>query len=419
MRAPFHSYDARQAAPSGRLLSMKGNIRCKRRCHCGAAFTWNEARRDLLCVGGHHATQAIYIDLSWGKPAERLKLYSNKRGQTFASGEEARRTLDAIRLDIDNDTFNPTDYQHKELAELRWDAVVDAHLARLPLRRDKEGRPLSKNTILQAKWARRFLVQAPLKGRDIRQIRAGHMEDWRLGLEKATAARTGEPLSDNAKASIVRRLHAVFNEAWRREDIPRVPPLPPVQVAHLDYTIPTEAQRQAILAHIPEKHRLIYRFLFLHPLRPQEACKIRLGDVDWQARHIHIPKRGRKAGPGYDMPIHSGLFEELRAAPRDSLLLFSYWGRARTRSYVPGRLGVMWRQARALAGLPQFELYSSTRHYIATAAVRSGVSIDAVSHALGHTNLHATRIYAHRDAESIRSVIELPRKEDQGAPDCL
>ena len=65
-----------------------------------------------------------------------------------------------------------------------------------------------------------------------------------------------------------------------------------------------------------------------------------------------------------------------------------------------------WERACIKAGIPGVTMYQGTRHSRASQLVSDGVSIEIVSHILGHKNAKTTRIYAEVSTDGMEKVLK-------------
>jgi hypothetical protein len=107
------------AQQRGGLFCMKGGIYTKEKCPiCGKKFERGE--NGLLCF--HHQTRPkkYFIKLYSREFRKPVSIYSDSRGNSFSSYEQANRILTKIRAEIDAGSFDISRYIPQKLKPLRF-----------------------------------------------------------------------------------------------------------------------------------------------------------------------------------------------------------------------------------------------------------------------------------------------------------
>lgn len=179
----------------------------------------------------------------------------------------------------------------------------------------------------------------------------------------------------------------------------RSPAAPRRRAVHL-----TDEDVAAVLAATPPSYRPLAIVLVGLGLRISEACGLRVEDVDFLRRTVHIRQQRRPGGElgrlktggsQRDIPaddaVLQALAEQVRERPRgDGLVFSSATGRPLTKS-VAGHAFDAIERAVGFTVSPH-----SLRHYFGASLISQGVSIVAVSRWLGHSSPEITyRVYAY------------------------
>jgi integrase len=164
------------------------------------------------------------------------------------------------------------------------------------------------------------------------------------------------------------------------------------------------------LQSIPEEHRPIFSFLLNHPVRVGEACALQRKHVDLNNMVVEISRavgfkyeiKARKNRRPYFLPLSSRFDVSVPKNKLPDAYVFTHGGKL----YNYNVLGSTWRRSLKKADLPYLNLYKASRHGIASQAVNSGVSLDRISKALGHSSIEITKKYASMNVELLRDIIE-------------
>jgi integrase len=160
----------------------------------------------------------------------------------------------------------------------------------------------------------------------------------------------------------------------------------------------------AVLTATPAHYRPLVITLVGLGLRISEACGLRVEDIDFLHRTVHVRQQRRPGGTmgqlktdssARDIPaddtVLNALAEQIRYLPRrDGLIFDSTIGRPLTKS-IAGHIFDRIEAAVGFAVSPH-----SLRHYYGASLISRGVSVVAVSRWLGHSSPEITyRVYAY------------------------
>lgn len=245
----------------------------------------------------------------------------------------------------------------------------------------------------------RRIIGAALK---MSEIKTAHVADYVAKRQEAGRA----PATIKTELTILRAMHTrardvwdcpVQNIAWRA-----VTP----KVDNTRFRTLTREQAIALGEALPERLRPAYWWSLATGCRiEQETARITVGDVNWQARTVHIVRKG---GRPADLPLSDAALQILeRLGVRDmepSQLVF-----------VVKKYTDAFHRARNKVGLPDFR-WHDLRHVHATWLRQSGVPIEIVQRLLGHQNISTTvSRYAHVEQQELHDGVarlELPTDND-------
>lgn len=341
----------------------------------------------------YHRGPDRYIVVLWWKGRPYKRTYYDD-SVSLVHEELARQVCSGINADIaqKGKNFDPRQWFRASGKELQFSTYADKWL----------GDQTHYAPSVQ-KDVKRYvgLYQVYFGKMDIREIKKGQLDDF---------LKTLAGYSPKTQRNIFSLLHKIFSDAYKREDILRVPGFPTVSV-------PEKAPRRIgldwqgkIIDAIPERDRPIFQFMAIFGVRPGEARALAWEDVDWKEKRITIRKTysGRtlrdrtKTNRERELPIT----EEIAAilGPLRGLagpVFRNKWGKP-----YSDHLPRIWNEAVDRVGGPEINLYNGTKHTLGCWLVSEGYSIERVRQLFGHTNVNMTRRYAEADTEAIREMVE-------------
>jgi len=401
-------------------LCMKGEIRTKQHCpKCGGKF--QNIPRTLICPACLTIPTRFYIDIYW---KQKYKIYSDTDGRPLTSYELAHRVLTQIRQDIDHKTFDPKNYQSKNLVVLQFKNYSETWLKRY--------KELFENGEISPAYYRnlenyvneRFIPYFQVM--DIREIRGGHINDFYVSKymkvqKKLKHKERSKPLSIKTKSNIMAALKKLFNDAcFEDEYIKKVPKFKRINVPDPEWTWADEEIQDKILNEIPIHHLPIFVFLTRQGTRPGEARAVQWRDFSFDNDTVTISRAFSedvlrpfpKPRRNKILPLDPELKEVLLGLPtpikNDE---FVFYDQDLGKPYTTYKLSKLWRKACKQVGL-NIKFYEGTRHSFASQAANRGVSIDLIGKFLGHQNQSAsTRRYTHLKIDSLKVVMR--RKKEK------
>lgn len=374
---------------------MKGIIRLTSRYSrcptCKKGFT-HVPKLGYICHNCQTVPKRFYIDLWWR--GRRIRICSDKTGQSLDSFERARRLQAHIQTEIDNHTFDPSRYIKVEVQQFYFENLIRKWLF------EKEE--------LTRKGERSEAYIGPLKGyvknyflpffhgEDVRDIRTVNVKDFYMQLS--------DSLSPKTKRNILNALENFFKGLMSDEVIEKKPAFPQVSVPESSVKWCNREVQDAILNAIPEKHKFVFYFLTRQGVRPGEATAIKWGDINLETgiltvsramsnRKIVEKTKTKKVRPRL---LHPDILNILKSIPRGLPHIYLFINPNSGRPYLTDSLQDIWKRACEKAGV-DIKLYEATRHSVASMAASSGVSIVIIKETLGHTDIRTTQKYSHVD----------------------
>jgi integrase len=212
------------------------------------------------------------VSLWWKGKNHRRRYYDDSVG--LVHEELARQVCAGVNADIaqKGNGFDPRQWFRSSAKELQFETYVSKWL-------------LSQTHYAPSvrKDVRRYvmLFLSFFGKTDIREIRKGRIDDF---------LKTLSGYSPKTQRNIISLLHKIFNDAYKREDLLRIPGFPSVNVPTLAIRWIGEEWQMKILEAIPEEDRLIFVTIATLGLRPGEARALDWGDIDWDQKTIVVNK---------------------------------------------------------------------------------------------------------------------------------
>jgi site-specific recombinase XerD len=142
------------------------------------------------------------------------------------------------------------------------------------------------------------------------------------------------------------------------------------------------------------KHRILLTLIYSAGLRAQEAINLKLSDIDFERKTIHI--RQSKYKKDRIVPLSDYMAQGLKkylAVEHPHVYLFN--GKEPDGRYSIKGLSWVMRQALKKTSIQKDVCLHSLRHSYATHLIEEGVNIVTVKELLGHAHITTTIIYLH------------------------
>jgi integrase len=385
-----------------RGTDMKGTIRTKDKCSkCNKPFAHIE-KVGFICKKHETMPKRFFIDLFHDN--KRIKIYSDRTGQVLDSYQRAFNLLSSINTELTEHSFDPSKYVKVELERFYFSNVLQMWLDEKQKDVDQGLRSFSYVKELKAYTERYF--KPFFSNKDIRDIRRYHIDQFKASLP--------DHLSPKTIKNIFISLKNLFNAAYRKEIIARVPSFPVITVPEYSGWKWIDAETQIkILDALPSSDRPIFVFLFLHGCRPGEARALKVKDVDLASKTIRIRRtfslnqlrETTKQKRQNIIPAHPELMPYIEDVLKSSLPeAFLFVNQRTGKPYNDETLRKIWHRALKKADLQNsgLRLYDASRHSFASQLINANVPLNIVSRLLGHSSLKMTQRYAHESADSMK-----------------
>lgn len=152
--------------------------------------------------------------------------------------------------------------------------------------------------------------------------------------------------------------------------------------------------RQLFKAPTLLKHRIALTLIYSAGLRSQEAINLKLSDIDFERKTIHI--RQSKYKKDRIVPLSDYIAQGLRkyiSAEHPHIWLFN--GKEPDGRYSVKGLSWIMRETLKKTGIAKDVSLHSLRHSYATHLLEDGVNIVTIKELLGHAHIITTMIYLH------------------------
>jgi len=164
--------------------------------------------------------------------------------------------------------------------------------------------------------------------------------------------------------------------------------------AKLPVILNREELRRLFKAPTLLKHRIALALIYSGGLRSQEASNMKISDIDFVRKTIHI--RQSKYKKDRIVPLSDFIAKGLKkylAAEKPHIWLFN--GRDSDGRYSSKGLNWVMREALKKAGIKKEVSLHTLRHSYATHLLEDGVNILLIRKLLGHAKIETTMIYLH------------------------
>lgn len=394
---------------------MSGRIVSQQTCKvCGKKGKYSSCGDSgMICECGKFTPDLYEVEIYHKR--KKTRITHDKKGRRIDGYRHAKRCLELIRAEIDDDVFNPLDWASEKANRLLWPNYLDDYL-------DGERRRLLPKQM--ATFDKKKSMARHLRGafaENIKAIRTAQVEDF---IHQLT--HEGE-LAEKTIADLATELRYIFNRAERREDIQRAPYVPSVAVPEQPIRWLNHDSQVKVLEKIPEEHRPIFVFLFLYGCRVAEACALCWDQVDFEQGAIFLTRtfsrrklinttKTKRASALPIWPDTEAVLRKAEASCRDDNRLpageapvfVNQRARAKKnqhRFYSPDFLNSTWKKALREAGVRDIQLKNATRHSRASQLLNAGMNLDMVAKFLTHTNTAHTKKYAALELGTMRRAV--------------
>lgn len=369
-------------------LCMLGRILTYQKCPiCKKPFTVLPDEQGIICLEHQTVPARLVID---GRPFKAGRIYSDPHGHIFDSYRVARRQIETMRRDFDNDIFSPDDWVPKKARQYRIENLVPEWLRgyELEVKADTKAASTLRNT----KQCMKYILPTFQK-MDIRDVRTHHIKKLYHDLLETESEITNRKLSPKTIKHILNTLRTFLRA--HKDIIKIIPDFPRFTIVPVKEKKWLGIEKQMIaMTYIPKQHQLIFELLFDTGMRIGEIRAIKVGDL--RDGYITISrvysgnklrqrtKTGTETTYRVAFSIWRQLIEHTKGRPGNDVL-FTENGQP----YHKGRLYSIWIATLKKARIEHIDLQQASRHS-RVSRIRKEKELEAIQEAaqlLGHTNL--------------------------------
>ena len=253
---------------------------------------------------------------------------------------------------------------------------------------------LQQQTILRGQsqsTLENYIRQVALISLEFNKLPEYLTEDDINGYLTALALRPNSPSRSGFKHAIygLRYYYRHIGQTNRAIELPSLK-----KEAKLPVILNREELRQLFKAPTLLKHRIALALIYSAGLRSQEASNMKISDIDFVRKTIHI--RQSKYKKDRIVPLSDYMAKGLKiylAAENPHIWLFN--GRDPDGRFSSKGLNRVMREALKKAGIKKEVSLHTLRHSYATHLLEDGVNILLIKKLLGHAKIETTMIYLH------------------------
>ncbi len=368
---------------------MLGQIRCAR-SNCRTKMEGDTCPK---CGGAR-----CFINIYW--KGKHHNYWHDEQGDNFYY-EKALRHLNAMRLDVDKNRFDPLDFQIAHIKERRVVNKLAEWLDQKKTELDNEELAISTFRHYRAYYNKYYTPY--FDKLDCREVQFATLESFKDWL-------AGKGIKIKTRRNILNALHAFFVWIFQKGIIKTMPAFPPIKGD--DATVKTSldyADQQTYLENIPVEHREVLDFGFEAGLRSGELCALRIYDLDLKTGKAIIQRT-----------LSCGKIRETTKAKNKRPILMSDHALKIATTHAEGRFGqdfvflnpstgrgykteYLRRLWRKYSKAP-VTLNEAMRHSFCTQIVE-GDDLAAAQTLLRHADIRSTLAYFHANVTKLSDVV--------------
>jgi len=335
------------------------------------------------------------ISIYW--ESERYLIYSHPvTRDPFVTKNIALKHLAIIQGEIDQGIFQPKAWLPDSPLSTRIYATTWAENVDVSEKTKRDYKGVVKNYII------------PFFGdKDIRNIRYNDICAFKKYCAKKLMAK--------GVYNKVGTLKTLLHDAWKNEDIPKVPPFPELQNTKPAIEYLTLDQQMIMIDAIPERHRPIFALGMEYGLRTQEVRAIQKDCIIGgsvlvikrkfaENKLVETTKTGEKGIRYFELTEYA---KEIIKSIEPNLSPFVFV-RDDGKPYTNKNLNTIWHEAEQKTGIT-CKLQNAMRHSLGCQLLDQGENIDLIKDTLGHTNIKMTERYAQRKPVKVTDALEKRR----------
>lgn len=342
----------------------------------------------------HKPAKRWFIDIYWkGKHHRLWRDYDSF--QPFFTKARALKYLSILQKQIEDHDFDPRYWNPESPVSIR--KYAKGWL---------EEKEVTYRTLRDYKTDIKKYIIPFFGGKDIRYIKAKDIRLFKKHLE-------GLGLSTKTVYNKMGTLKTMFRDAYRDEDIRRIPPFPVLSAGQI--TRPESLsldQQEKLLRVIPERHRAIFAFGMEYGLRVGEVRAIQKdciveGKIIIKRAFSDNRLKNTKTGLNREYEL-TDYAKNLLDGIEKHLSTFVFV-REDGKPYTNKNLNALWKSACKETDI-DIKLQNAMRHSLGCQLVDMGCDIYHVADQLGHTDVRTTKRYAARSREVLKQKLEDRRK---------
>ena len=352
----------------------------------------------------------IYVEFKWG--GRNYYVSKNRDGVPFRDLADAHGTAAEIsgqlyRARTGKGVFHPEDWTNIRPMSFteKSKGWLEHNESRL-----NQGQ-IAPSSMREKRRMFRDYFDPHFKARDVREIRAGDIEDFIAALPSH--------LSAKSRKNLLIELRAFFRWLVTREEIDRVPPIPKVKYDRPQVRWMGEGDWAKVYSCIPDQYKPLFWTLRNYGLRPGEACALRWEDFDWKHGIFYIHRTfsyGEKGWQLTDRPKAGSI--GILPLTEEFIAILKGLGRALSGfvfapegsdHFTQRQYDRIWRNACSTAGVKGLSLYQATRTSFACERVNAGVPTREIGEVMRHADPRTTEHYLSILTERKAKVIDFKR----------
>lgn len=344
------------------------------------------------CMAGsvqyHKSAKRWYIYIYW--QGKRHKLWRDYHTfQPFITKSRALKYLAILQKQIEDHDFDPRYWKPESPISVRVYAMEWLDQKKVTYRTWRDYKTDVTKYIIP------FLGDM-----DIRHLKAKSIRLFKEWLDTGLA-----PKTVYNKMGV---LKTMLKDAYRDEDIKRVPPFPRLPTDKNPIQYITLEQQLTLIEAIPERDRPIFMFMMEYGLRIGEGRAIQKdcivdGKVIIKRAFSDNILKDTKTGLVREYELTEYAQEILDSL--DKHLSPFVFVREDGKPYTNKNLNAIWHEAEEKTGI-KIKLYNAVRHSLGCQLLDLGYEMDLVRQLLGHTKTEMTMRYAERSNPTITRALE-------------
>jgi integrase len=387
--------------------TMKGTIRPisrQAKCPtCGKPFQ-HFPKLGYICLTCKTKPDRFFIDIYW--KGQRLRISSDKLGNSIDTYDRAYGVLSKIRTEIAEHTFDSKNYIKAEVEKYFFENKINGWIAQKEIEKNK-GKIAPSTLKVYKVYVKKYYIPF-FKNNDVREIRSGDIKAFYLALPNA--------ISLKYQKCLMTTLANFFNTLVEEEVIIKKPSFKSVEITVPETTpewIDRATQDSIISAIEDNRDKLIYVLLTRQGIRPSEGRALKVKDFDFGEGTITVSRtfseheivernKEKKVKTRLLNPALLPMLKEVckNKFPEDFVFINFRTGKP----YNSSIINKIWNDACKKVKV-NIRLYCGTRHSVASQAGRTGIPDSGIQQILNHADIRTSKKYINKDDLEAQRVI--------------